>query len=1344
MDYDISPEEPEEVVIDSAGFADVGGRRCERGNASLEMLLVLPVLVLLVVFVLWAGRGGRAGLVTDLAAGEAATVAALYSDDPTDSAQRERIVEQVLSARPGLDYLCIDGARGRDYNDDDPNDDGGFVDEQWVTFEPELPGHSPGVGVIGVSLECVTDGAVGPTRHLFPTVSFSGHATEVVAVDPRPLLSVVQASGNEGNIDVQTGLADMNTLEFLFQLDLPATQDVTINYYTRLDQTPGVVPATIMDDYTAVPESPVSFVMIERGELSATVEIAITADNLYELDETLELVWQFVPSEDPCAANVPSLHPSVNRLSDDSSLHPLGHTEACTPENPDYWKAVSVGTINNINNDDDPPVMTVTSPTASEDAGQMTFTVSLNAPTAVPVSFKYQTVDGTGLDAAMSGDDYTPRPLTDETIGPDQTNPPIEPIHVRIVDNFIAEDDEHFFLEITDVDLHATAPDPLRGKGTITDDEPTISIVGRTGTTGFAGKDEEGESIYFDVTATNVVAGPGVTVTFTVTPGTATPGEDYTVATPSSLTFTTDVTQIITVDTLDDDIDEADEETFTVELSLPPGSNNARILGDASITGVIVDNDLTPELHFARTVEVTEGQPPEDLDFNLLGRSSADVEVGFRAEPTGMGPGHATTADYSVNTMSPLRITAGTGGPSSINIGANQDPYVEQDESFELKVTHAHNAGLPDPLMFPQPVIVTIKNASPRLFSVADPLDVNEGEKLIFTISLDPVIPMGSDSVTVNYTLSAPTSGGATAPDDYSHNGTSVTFDPGDASKEVVVDTVFDLDYPEGDETLHLTIDTDQLPVVGFGTSKEIGVGKILDVKPPELSVSDPRAEEGADLDFFFTLDIDAVFDVTFNVCTYALRATAGLSANQNADYSNTIEDPNCAERTIAKGLKTTHQSVETFSDFVLEPDENLQMRVKNLENATLSTDNEIGVGTIEEDLALTVDVADATAVAGDTAGFLVKLNIAAPETINLHYTTRNGDALSGPDGSGDYKFTASTASNPPNFLVFKQSDDEKIISVQTWIDGDDHNESFFLDIWFDDPSQGTVRKGTGEGVITPIQTPTFSIQRTAYAQEGDTITVNVSRDGELSQRSSVRYRTVDLTTHERPATGGGPHCTSCDYYTTGGTLDFDEGQDSQSFTVQTREDSVSIGERPFEQFKAELFEPDNGTLLQATGILTIGERCVNPNALSALPPVVTGIDSTVDEGDGMILVTFEINPPLCSLLYTQFVEDNDIGSATVNEDFRAGLGGGTSVFEWDRQKSLGARGRHRRIRRDNSDRVRELGKREPGVFERTRSPRRVFGDSNCHNRRQRRPAERVDIEHDRWRRLDGKVRATP
>ena len=474
------------------------------------------------------------------------------------------------------------------------------------------------------------------------------------------------------------------------------------------------------------------------------------------------------------------------------------------------------------------------------------------------------------------------------------------------------------------------------------------------------------------------------------------------------------------------------------------------------------------------------------------------------------------------------------------------------------------------------------------------------------------------------------------------------------------MDTVFDLDYPEGDETLHLTIDTDQLPVVGFGTSKEIGVGKILDVKPPVLSVGDATAEEGADLEFFFTLDIDAVFDVTFNVCTYALRATAGLSANQNADYSNAIEDPNCEERTIDKGQRQHLESVETFSDFVLEPDENLQMRVQNLENATLSPDEGIGVGTIEEVLALTVEVANATAVEGDQAGFLVKLNIAAPEDIRLHYTTRDGTAHQGTEGFGDYEFTSDSLITFET-LEFKQGDYEKTILVQTWTEDDDNEpvENFYLDIWLDKPSQGTVTDDIGEGVITQQQTPTFSIAHEAEAYEGGIITVEVLREGNLSGTSTVQYRTAELTTADRPATGGFLGCTSCDYITTDGTLRFGPNETSHSFEVQTLEDTVTVGEEPWELFKAELFKPDNGTLLRATSILKLRDRCVDPGDPNATPPTITGINSTVNEGDGLFLVNFEIYPALCRDLRVYYDDETYLGTATVGTDFQGAYGGG-------------------------------------------------------------------------------------
>ena len=101
---------------------------------ALELVMLVPVLVLLTVFVLWAGRGGRAALTADLAAEEAATAAALCcEEDAAGEPDRELLVEEMLAARPGLEFLCVGGARP-----EAPADGGGpdeFVRERWLDFE---------------------------------------------------------------------------------------------------------------------------------------------------------------------------------------------------------------------------------------------------------------------------------------------------------------------------------------------------------------------------------------------------------------------------------------------------------------------------------------------------------------------------------------------------------------------------------------------------------------------------------------------------------------------------------------------------------------------------------------------------------------------------------------------------------------------------------------------------------------------------------------------------------------------------------------------------------------------------------------------------------------------------------------------------------------------------------------------------------------------------------------------------------------------------------------------------------------------------------------------------------
>lgn len=315
----------------------------ERGAAApLELVILAPLLILLVVFVLWAGRAGRAVLVADLAAGEAAVAAAVcceHGSSPEAEQAREEVVEQVLRARPSLDFLCIGGVRPAELEDG-----GGFVDEAWrERFEHEFPGRASGVGVVGVRLECETDGAVAPLRGLFPTVSFYGQASEVVTIPPRLLISV------DGAEEVEGGPDDANKLVFDIKFSAPNTQPLEVKWETM----PGGTTAEA-DDYTPVSGSE----EIPEGDFNATIEISIAGDEDNEGNERLVLELELVPS-DPCALDVPALANPIEETTEieiqcdndeiSSYEKPVGPDGM---PKPDYWKTLVNGTI--INDDPSP------------------------------------------------------------------------------------------------------------------------------------------------------------------------------------------------------------------------------------------------------------------------------------------------------------------------------------------------------------------------------------------------------------------------------------------------------------------------------------------------------------------------------------------------------------------------------------------------------------------------------------------------------------------------------------------------------------------------------------------------------------------------------------------------------------------------------------------------------------------------------------------------------------------------------------------------------------------------------------------------------------------------------
>ena len=251
---------------------------------SFELVLLVPVLVLLTVFVLWAGRGGRAALTADLAAEEAAAAAALCCEEgDAGGPDRDVLVEDMLEARPGLEFLCVGGLRPEVPAEGGVGPDG-FVGENWLEFEPGSGARSGGVGVLGVQFSCETDGAVAPLRGLFPTVTFHGQASEVVLRDP-PGPDIGFGS------TVFRANEDDPELVFVITSPTPVPQDIRVDYVVSSSD-PNL-------NYTL--PSPGSVTMLD-GTNSVSISVGLTeGDTLYEGTERLSLA--LVLLADPLTGN---------------------------------------------------------------------------------------------------------------------------------------------------------------------------------------------------------------------------------------------------------------------------------------------------------------------------------------------------------------------------------------------------------------------------------------------------------------------------------------------------------------------------------------------------------------------------------------------------------------------------------------------------------------------------------------------------------------------------------------------------------------------------------------------------------------------------------------------------------------------------------------------------------------------------------------------------------------------------------------------------------------------------------------------------------------------------------
>ncbi len=267
--------------------------------------------------------------------------------------------------------------------------------------------------------------------------------------------------------------------------------------------------------------------------------------------------------------------------------------------------------LGTINDDDDPPTVTLAAtPTIAEAGGVATFTATLSQPSSFPVTVNL----GFSGDATPI-DDYT-QSGTQIVIASGTTGSVTVTAQADSLDEF----DETVIAEILTV-INGTEDGTQTATTTIIDDDvaPTVSINDVSVTEG-----DNGTTNAVFTVSLSAVSGKDVTVDWTTADGTATAGSDYTATSGTSLTIPagslTDTTTI-SVPVIGDVVDEQDE-TFNVNLSNATNTLNAT--ATATGTGTILDDDT-------KGVTISKS----DVYVSEAGETSEIYTVVLTSQPTG-------------------------------------------------------------------------------------------------------------------------------------------------------------------------------------------------------------------------------------------------------------------------------------------------------------------------------------------------------------------------------------------------------------------------------------------------------------------------------------------------------------------------------------------------------------------------------------------------------------------------------------------------------------------------------------------------------------------------------------
>ena len=1012
------------------------------------------------------------------------------------------------------------------------------------------------------------------------------HAQNSVTVTVTP--PAPTAEGDQGN---------QKTFNFRITTDRAVTSDLVFSVSTR----DGTGPNAAMDtaqgalgaDYQGFTNR--TFI-IRQGGNAVNVPVIVFGDNNYEFDENFSIVV-------------------TKQSGTENVVFANGNNSAAAT----------------ILNDDQPPLISLQTPPGifEGNSGQKTlnFTVFVTPASGRPVTVNFTTRDG----SARAGEDFIGQTNQSQTVpvGTEQFQ------HgVQIIGDTRYEGDEAFTLIVTSPNNDAQIdPTANTATGTILDDDLPNYTISDASTT-------EGGDAVFQITLVdnqgrNPQAQGPVTFQYQLTDGSATLVSDYQPNGQANGTFTINPGSrsfLLRIPTVDDSISEPNE-TFNVVITSVNGALDAP---DNTGVGTILDNDGAPTITVgdAQVVEGTGGSTRLDFPVSLSSGSSTPVTVSFQTVDDNTVPANrraTANQDYTSQTGTiTFPATTGAGAPNTlrtISITITPDSVNELDESFRLRLFNPTNAsfGGNATQIFATGTILDDDNGTISFTQATQSPDENTpGRFATFAVRLSAV---SQRTVTVDYTTkdgTAVANGNGPGQRDYFAKSGTLTFPPGSNTQNILVEIIDDNVF-EGNEDFTVTLNNPNGATLG---AIPIETATIVDnERAPRVRIT-PSVLGVAESDNTFTFNL-FLLDKSQEAITVNYELQDG-SATGGADYVAAT-----GSVTFKPGVSAMQIPVTIKDDQLFEGNENFTVNL-SVGAGTFSFENNITSATVvivDNDDQPRLSISDFSAPEGNpadangpTTPFTFQVNLSRPSgrAVSFNYSTVNikqQDCI--PDQgcdvaqSSDYigvrnvpvtipaGETTATVTIQVNRDIDNELDEQFGVVLRSPVGASFSNDIGYGTIINDDKAGGVTITAPQENAIEDY----FRLPGTLVFSRAATFTVKLSAP--TGRGFSLNYV---VTGAPAPAANGS------DVDAPFGTITFQPGQDTQTFTVRASADQI---DEPTENLRVAIFNqqgfaPFRVDPTKNTADTTIQDRTVVFNGFSPN----SGFDQLPNQNPTLVTLT--------------------------------------------------------------------------------------------------------------------------